>query len=99
MTHTNTDPAKEAWIASMTAQIQARTSDQPAPDAPALQPPDGLSPVERMIWARQHQPNVTRLEVDEPLPAQAFAQVPPAVLAMSPADKMRWARRHARTGE
>lgn len=81
---------KEAWIADLSAQIQARFADQPEPEAgvPAS-PPEGLSPSQRMAWARQHGQVVPEFQ----LPEQPATAVAPANVAnMRPVDRMRWVR-------
>lgn len=86
-----TDNSKEAWIAELTPQILARMADQPEPDAGEAQMPEGLSAVEKMRWARLHQPPVVELQPARPT-GTAPVTVPPDVLAMNPTDRMRRTR-------
>ncbi len=93
-----TDNSKADWIAELTPQILARMSDQPEPDASEAQMPNGLSAIEKMRWAREHQPPVVELQPARPTVAVAVT-VPPDVLAMNPTDRMRWVRGQQRAGE
>ena len=101
MTIINDPATKAAWIASMTAQIQARLAEQPPPGVEAPEaPPPALSPTQRMAWARANQPPEVELQQSQPVHYQSWDSLPQAVKEMRPTDRMKWVRRqHARTGE
>lgn len=92
MTYFNNAAEMEAHIADLVAQIQQQTADQPEPDLSAPEaPPEGLSPAQKLAWAREHQPPVVELQPARPT-AAAPTVVPPEVLALKPTDRMRWVR-------
>ena len=86
-------------LAEIERQLQLRAweeAERQSNHSAPLAPPEGLSAVERMKWARQHGQVVPEFTLPE---QSAPVVVPPNVLAMNPTDRMRWVRAQQRAGE